>query len=184
MSNQFEDLSIFFKGIFSQVARLVSDESPLTQLSGILDREYIPMFDTSGQPTEGKQVTFCIKSIDSVDVHHGDKLEIEGKIYEIVGVQPIDDGEITDLILKETELVIEPVAKEKTTMANLTETVTLAVLPAYTWVNFPAASFTYSDWQIYHNNIDVSDDFLIREENKVRQIRSSVEYTNLKFIYV
>ena len=64
-----------------------------------------------------------------------------------------------------------------------TQTMTLANLPADTWVDFPAPPNPYTDWQIYYEGTEVSDDFLIQEQNGVMQIRSSVSYTNLEFIY-
>ena len=97
-----ENLDVFFSD-FAIVAELDSEESALDEIKGILDIEYVPMFDNDGQATEGKQITFAIVSAEATDIHHGDGLEIEGQTYEIVGIQPIDDGKITDLILCETK---------------------------------------------------------------------------------
>ncbi len=68
-------------------------------------------------------------------------------------------------------------------VAGQTEEKTLAVLPADTWTNFPTASFIYSDWRIYHNQIEVTDNFLIRNENGIYQIRSSIAKNNLVFVF-
>lgn len=100
MTLKSENLNIFFCD-FAIVAELDSEESELEEITGILDIEYVPMFDNDGQGTEGRQITFAIQSVEATDIHHGDGLEIEGRTYEIVGIQPFDDGKLTDLILKE-----------------------------------------------------------------------------------
>lgn len=97
-----ENLDVFFSD-FAIVAELDSSESVLDEIKGILDIEYVPMFDNDGQATEGKQITFAIQSTEATDIHHGDGLEIEERTYEIVGIQPFDDGKLTDLILKELD---------------------------------------------------------------------------------
>ncbi len=74
-------------------------------------------------------------------------------------------------------------ANQTIVVNSQTEEVTLDNLPAETWTDFPEASFTYTDWKIYENDIDVSDDFLIRDNNGVKQILSSVAKTNLKFVF-
>ena len=107
MSLKSENLNIFFSD-FAVVAELDSEESELTEIKGILDEEYTLMFDSGYkddglQTTEGRQITFAIQSVEATDIHHGDGLEIEGRTYEIVGIQPFDDGKLTDLILKEID---------------------------------------------------------------------------------
>ncbi len=100
MTLKSENLNIFFSD-FAVTAELDSEESELDELTGILDIEYVPMFDNDGQATEGRQITFAVMSHEATDIHHGDEIEIEGRTYSIVGVQPFDDGKFTDLILKE-----------------------------------------------------------------------------------
>ena len=97
-----EDLSIFFCDL-ATVASLDSSESELDEITGILDIEYVPMFDNDGQATEGRQITFAVATAEATDIHHGDELELEGRTYAIVGIQPFDDGKLTDLILKELD---------------------------------------------------------------------------------
>ena len=103
-----ENLDVFFCE-FAITAELDSEESELTEIKGIFDEEYTLMFannigDQNLQTSEGKQITFAVASAEATDIHHGDELEIEGRTYEIVGIQPFDDGKLTDLILKELEL--------------------------------------------------------------------------------
>ena len=102
MSLKSENLNIFFSD-FAVTAELDSEESELDEITGILDIEYVPMFDNDGQAKEGRQITFAVATTEATDIHHGDGLEIEGRTYEIVGIQPFDDGKLTDLILKETD---------------------------------------------------------------------------------
>lgn len=97
-----ENLDIFFKE-FAIIAELTSEDSPLLEIEGILDREYVPMFDNAGQASEGKQITFAVETAKTEGIRHGDELEIEERTYEIVGIQPFDDGKLTDLILKEID---------------------------------------------------------------------------------
>ncbi|MDJ0570269.1 MAG: hypothetical protein QNJ53_14675 [Pleurocapsa sp. MO_192.B19] len=94
-----EDLTIFLAGEFSQVATVLDSGSTIAELSGIFDEESSPMFDMT-TPSEGRRIEFLVKTADAVDLAHGDRIEIGGKTYEIVGIDPRDDGRITDLILK------------------------------------------------------------------------------------
>lgn len=82
-----------------------------------------------------------------------------------------------------TNQVIAILANQTIVVNSQTEEVTLDNLPAETWTNFPEASFAYTDWKIYENDIKVGDDFLIRDDNGIKQILSSVAKTNLKFVF-
>ena len=96
-----ENLDIFFKGEFSITAELFSENSPLTEIDGIIDNQYVPVFDEL--QVEGRKIAFLVDSSNLEDIHHGDELIIEEITYEIVGIQPQDDGKITYLILKEKD---------------------------------------------------------------------------------
>jgi len=50
---------------------------------------------------EGRALIATAKSEDVTDFNHGSELTIEDKIYEIVGIRPLDDGKFTELDLKE-----------------------------------------------------------------------------------
>lgn len=73
---------------------------------------------------------------------------------------------------------------QKIGLGDAGQTATLFLdIGADVWVNFPDPGFDYSHYQIYLGNNEVSGDFLIRIENETSQIRSSVAYSNLKFIF-
>ncbi|WP_319419472.1 head-tail joining protein [Pleurocapsa sp. FMAR1] len=95
-----EDLSIFIDNEFSTLATVVSTNSSLIELSGILDLNYDPIFNGQGV-SEGKQITFLVETVSVHDLRSGDRLIIKGKNYLIKGIQPIEDGKLTNLILKE-----------------------------------------------------------------------------------
>jgi hypothetical protein len=51
---------------------------------------------------EGRSIIATAKSEDIEDIaNHGTEITIEGKTYEIVGIRPLDDGQFTELDLKE-----------------------------------------------------------------------------------
>ena len=84
----------------------------------------------------------------------------------------------------ETNWEILLVSTQKIGLGDAGQTATLFLnIDADVWVNFPDPGFEYSYYQIYFGNNEVSGDFLIRIENETSQIRSSVAYSNLKFIF-
>jgi hypothetical protein len=91
-----ENLDIFTTGIFATQAKIDG-----VKISGIFDENYEPMFD-SNLPSEGKKVVFHVQSSQIVDVH-GSEVELNNRTFEVTGVQPVDDGKMTNLILKEVE---------------------------------------------------------------------------------
>ena len=93
-----EDLTVFTDSEFSTVA-IVDSANPF-QLSGIFDSFYDPMF-AQLEEVEGRNITFLVETALINDLHHRAKLIIKGKSYLIKGIQPIDDGKLTSLILKE-----------------------------------------------------------------------------------
>ena len=86
-----ENLEIYFKE-FAVQGELLDG----TFISGIFDQEFLQM-DIG---VEGRQITFCAKSTDVTDLHHGDTITINSIPYSIVGIEPQGDGAITDLVLK------------------------------------------------------------------------------------
>ena len=104
-------------------------------------------------------------------------IEANPSEIEDIAVEPV----IAPLIIPEI-VVPQPPSSEVTT-GGQKECVFLRSVPADTWVNFPASTFAYNGWRIYLNNLDVSDTFLIRDDNGTKQIRSSLPYSHLKFFY-
>lgn len=93
-----DDLDIFTKGEFGIVALINGIE-----VYGLFDESYEPSFDMGGIPTESKKITFLIKSEEASGISHGFPFELATtkRLFEVVGVQPIGDGRLTNLILKE-----------------------------------------------------------------------------------
>jgi len=86
-----ENLAVFFDEFAVQ-----GELSNGTFISGIFDQEFLQM-DIG---VEGRSITFLAKSTDVSSLHHGDTITINSIPYGIVGIEPRDDGKITDLILK------------------------------------------------------------------------------------
>jgi hypothetical protein len=96
-----EDLSLFTDGEFSTLSTVSSATSQMTELSGIFDDNYQSAFGEFSHIVEGRKYCFQAQSQLVVDLRHGDRLEINGKTYQIVGKQPKFDGKLTELILKQ-----------------------------------------------------------------------------------
>ena len=88
-----EDLSVFLEGEFSSTAVINGVE-----LKGIFEEQYAPAFDNS---TEGDRISFLISTVLAIDINHGDAVDISDREFEVKGKQKIDDGKLTELILKE-----------------------------------------------------------------------------------
>ena len=93
-----ENLDIFTKGEFSSLALIDGVE-----VWGIFDEEYAQAFGMNTFNSEGRAISFQTQTSEIVEVEHGSEVELKGKAYEVVKIQPIDDGLLTDLILKEIE---------------------------------------------------------------------------------
>ena len=102
-------------------------------------------------------------------------IEANPSEIEDIAVEPVIDPVIIPEIVTQT-----PNNEGKTAQQ---ESVFLPSVPPDTWVNFPASTLAYNGWRIYLNNLDVSDTFLVRDDNGNKQIRSSLPYSNLKFFY-
>ena len=91
-----ENLDIFTKGEFSSPAVIDGVE-----VWGIFDEEYAQTFGMNQFSSEGRAFSFQTQTAEITEVNHGSKVELNGKVYEVINIQPIDDGKLTDLILKE-----------------------------------------------------------------------------------
>lgn len=95
-----ENLDVFFSMDEFAVAAILTSQAGSAEVKVIFDKEYIGMSDFEA---EGRRITALCKSADVVEVHHQDLIEIEGTTYAIAGIQPVDDGKITELVLKESD---------------------------------------------------------------------------------
>ena len=91
-----ENLDIFTKGEFASPALIDGVE-----VWGIFDEEYAQAFGINNFNSEGRAFSFQTQTSEITEVKHGSKVELDGKVYEVIQIQPIDDGKLTDLILKE-----------------------------------------------------------------------------------
>ncbi|NJR46339.1 MAG: hypothetical protein HC775_11450 [Hyellaceae cyanobacterium CSU_1_1] len=78
-----------------------SGPSSLSTLSGIFDENYQSAFGEFSHIVEGRKYCFQVQSELAQDLGHGDRLQILGKTYQIVGKQPKFDGKLSELILKQ-----------------------------------------------------------------------------------
>ena len=90
-----ENLDIFTSREFGQAALIDGAE-----IWGIFDENYEPIMN-SNMPAEGKHICFQVQSNHIKDVAHGTEVKIYDRTFEVVNIKPIDDGLLTDLILKE-----------------------------------------------------------------------------------
>ncbi len=88
-----EDLSVFFENEFGSTAVINGVE-----LKGILDESYAPAFDSA---TEGDRISLLIQTSQARNINHGDSVEIGERNFLVKGKQKIEDGKLTELILKE-----------------------------------------------------------------------------------
>ena len=93
-----ENLDIFTKGEFSSFALIDGVE-----VWGIFDEEYARSFGMNSFNSEGRIISFQTQTSEIVEVEHGSEVELNDKVYQVIQIQPIDDGKLTDLILKEIE---------------------------------------------------------------------------------
>ena len=93
-----ENLDIFTKGEFASLALIDGVE-----VWGIFDEEYAQTFGLNQFNSEGRAFSFQTQTAEISAVQHGSKVELNDKVYEVTNIQPIDDGKLSDLILKEIE---------------------------------------------------------------------------------
>jgi hypothetical protein len=97
--DNWENLNIFTAGEFSDLAAVTSATAVETEISGIFDERYEPMFDQYGSTAEGRQITFLVQTAKTAGLHHGDRLTIKSKEYKVTEFNPIDDGKLTRILL-------------------------------------------------------------------------------------
>ena len=91
-----ENLDLFIKGIFGETALIDGVE-----VWGLFDESYEPLFDPSGLQTEGKNITFLVKTEAVFFVNHSSSVALRTRLFEVVNKKLIDDGKLTTLLLKE-----------------------------------------------------------------------------------
>lgn len=71
------------------------------------ENQYQCIFNIENSPmgigSEGREITATLKTLDvtTANIRHNTTVTVEGKAYAVIGIQPIDDGKFTDLLLKE-----------------------------------------------------------------------------------
>lgn len=65
---------------------------------GIFDDDYAPALEGFA---EGRNIVLTTKHDEVTGVRQGENVTIRNSNYVVIGVQPIQDGRFTDLILKE-----------------------------------------------------------------------------------
>jgi len=84
---------VFLDGIFDELATL-----DRYAVRGIFDEEFQPILDA-----EGRAISFTVSRGTSKLVRHGTRMELGDRQFEVIGIQPIDDGHYADLILLELD---------------------------------------------------------------------------------
>lgn len=84
--NEFADQATLTQGVTS------------TSIKVIFDRQYAGGLDIN---VEGRSLIALCKTSDVGTVRHGHTLTLATKVYTIVGVQPVQDGKFTELVLRE-----------------------------------------------------------------------------------
>lgn len=66
---------------------------------------FLVLFDQFHSPmdigVEGRSLMVTAKTQDVISLNHEAELIIEDKVYEVIGIRPLDDGKFTQLDLKE-----------------------------------------------------------------------------------
>lgn len=91
-----ENLDLFVKGVFGETALIDG-----TEVWGLFDESYDPLFDPSGLQAEGKNITFLVKTDSVFFVNHSSSVTLRTRLFEVVNKKLIDDGKLTTLLLKE-----------------------------------------------------------------------------------
>jgi hypothetical protein len=96
-----ENLDLFTKSAFAEASVIDGVE-----VWGIFDENYQELFgsdysNATSLSAEGRHFSFCVQTAQIAHVHHGAIAIIRDRNFKVTGIQPIDDGAMTDLILKE-----------------------------------------------------------------------------------
>ena len=84
---------VFLNGIFDELATL-----DRYTVRGIFDEEFQPILEA-----EGRAISFTVSRENSKLARHGTRMELGNRQFEVIGIQPIDDGHYADLILLELD---------------------------------------------------------------------------------
>ena len=112
---------VFLKGVFDELATLDRYAA-----RGIFDEEFQPILEA-----EGRAISFTVSRVTSRLARHGTRVEVGDRQFEVIGIQPIDDGYYADLILMELDPLpsltfanIDPIGT-----VDLGETITINNVP-------------------------------------------------------
>lgn len=86
-----EDLNVFL----NEFAVTVTANG--NSFKGLFEVENSPI----GFGIEGRRITLTAKTTDTNGINHGTLLVVGHSSYTVIGLEPIDDGNFTDLVLKE-----------------------------------------------------------------------------------
>ena len=84
---------VFLEGVFDELATL-----DRYAVRGIFDEEFQPILEA-----EGRAISFTVLRVTSRLARHGTRVEVGDRQFEVIGIQPIDDGYYADLILMELD---------------------------------------------------------------------------------
>lgn len=84
---------VFLDGVFDELATL-----DRYAVRGIFDEEFAPILEA-----EGRAISFTVSRVTSQLARHGTRMELGDRQFEVIGIQPIDDGYYADLILRELD---------------------------------------------------------------------------------
>lgn len=85
--------------LFGDVAVFTDPANNHFVINGLFDEENVLVFDNLIN-AEGKRIILAIRYEDLTNVNHGWQVEVRGNKYQIIGVEPIQDGRVLDLILQ------------------------------------------------------------------------------------
>ena len=112
---------VFLEGVFDELATL-----DRYAVRGIFDEEFQPILEA-----EGRAISFTVSRVTSRLAQHGTRVEVGDRQFEVIGIQPIDDGYYADLILMELDPLpvltfanIDPIGT-----VDLGETITINNVP-------------------------------------------------------
>lgn len=85
----------FLSGLFDEEFFIYSGDT-VHSARGIFDEEFSEISDA-----EGRRITITVAREDGRNLRHGDEISKDQSLWELIGNEPIDDGQYTDLVLRE-----------------------------------------------------------------------------------
>lgn len=85
--------NVFVSGVFDRTVTL-----DYFAAQGIFDEEFDQIIES-----EGRAITLTVSRGVADLLSHGSRAEVDDRQFEVIGIQPIDDGQYVDLILMELE---------------------------------------------------------------------------------